>query len=355
MPVNAGIYQNMKTQEVPSIAASQGRVATLKGLALQNQDAENTVHLQKASRFGTTLESMAGMSAQERAANYPKVRQQLISEGVLGEQDAPPDYDDGFYRQSLMKYRKSSEGIDRRLKEAQISKLYAESAADKAKKNLTPGEESADKEFGKEAADYYYGGGKSGVEKSFGQLDSALGKLEADKDLTGGWTTKIPGLGSDVVQDVINPKMASVRDEIRGAVQSSLKKILGGQYTEKEGADIFNRSFNPRLSTEENIARAKAEVDTIKRMAAEKDRSMQHFMASGTLKGYRPGGTELSPGSRETQTAQTKGGGRIWKDLGIPAAQAAELGSGDIDAIKWARKNPKDPRAATILKLNGVE
>ncbi len=172
-------------------------------------------------------------------------------------------------------------------------------------KTLSPGQKSADEAFGKESTDYYYSGGKPGVEKNLGLLQEAINKLNKNKDLTGGLTTKIPFLSSDSAQDIINPEMASVRDEVRGAVQSSLKQILGGQFTEKEGQAIFNRSFNPRLSSKENAKRATVELEALKRMAAAKDKAMQHFGAQGTLRGMETTPTNTNGGKAPPNGAQS--------------------------------------------------
>ena len=37
------------------------------------------------------------------------------------------------------------------------------------------------------------------------------------------------------------------------------------------------------------------------------------------------------------------------------AAQPQTLSNDDVEAIKWARANPKDPRSAQILKLHGIQ
>jgi hypothetical protein len=147
------------------------------------------------------------------------------------------------------------------------------------------------------------------------RLQDAISSLEEDGELSGGLTTKIPLLGADAAQDVLNPKMASVRDDIRAAIQGTLKQVMGPQFTEKEATAMFSRAFNPRLSDAENIRRAKVELEALQRMAAAKDSAMNHFMASGTLKGHRPGDTRQAVAGAPQQQAS---GGLI------PEAQAGE-------------------------------
>lgn len=321
MPIDSGAFDAsafriLNPLEMPSELDAAQKAMTLSQLGLQKKkmqqemgaaerDGNYKAYRQKMSVLGNTLEGMAGMSEEARAAAYPKLRENLIGQGVLTPQDAPEEYDPGLYRQTLMGWRQTPEYLDQKKTQAEIAKLRADSVS--PKRSLSPGEEAADKAFAQDAADYYYGGGKSGVEKNFQRLEGAISKLQSNPKLTGGVSTKLPLLGSDEAQDVINPELASVRDDIRGAIQSTLKQILGGQFTEKEAQAMFNRAFNPRLSAEENIKRATAELNQIRRMAAEKDRSMEHFMAAGTLKGYKPRATALE-GNEDPQNAKRESG-----------------------------------------------
>lgn len=161
---------------------------------------------------------------------------------------------------------------------------------------LTPGQKAIDTSFGKDATEYNTGGGKASTEKNLGRLSGAIKTLKAKPGLTGGLTTKLPWAGDDKQQDWINPEMAGVRDDIRAAVQGSLRQLLGPQFTEKEGEAIFNRAFNPRLSTEENVRRAEVELAGLRSMAQDKDAAMAYFQQKGTLSGFKPGATNIGGG-----------------------------------------------------------
>lgn len=125
----------------------------------------------------------------------------------------------------------------------------------------------------KEFADYQAAGGKATLDKNLARLEEAAKKLESGEVKTGKLSAAVPGLSSDVAQDVLNPEIAAVRDEVRGAVQATLRQTLGAQFTQQEGEAIFNRSFNPRLSAEENAKRIRTEIkglrQTIKNKEAE--------------------------------------------------------------------------------------
>jgi hypothetical protein len=325
------IYRNIQQVEAPAIADAAQKGMNLRGLAMQQdafakkaaqEDRAQKIadYHQKVQLVGGAMHSLAGMPEAERAVAYPKVRQQLLDVGMIDPNDSPSMYDSDWFRSEaarvLPAYTATKDYLENEKTKAETDKLRRE--ARNPSKDLTPGEKSADEAFGKEASEYYYGGGKSGVEKNFQRFQGALATLKENPDLTGGISTKIPGLSADAAQDVVNPKLASVRDDIRGAIQSTLKQVLGGQYTEKEGEAIFSRAFNPRLSTEENIRRATGEMEAIKRMADEKDRSMQRFMTAGTLRGYRPSGTNL---------------GRVEQPVAAQPAPAISAGVGMNEAV----------------------
>lgn len=235
---------------------------------------------------------------------------------------------------------------------AETGKVLNESSPQKA---LTVGQKAADESFAKDAADYYYGGGKASVEKNIALLNSAIDELRTNPDLTGGISTRLPVLGSDTAQDTINPKMAAVRDQIRGAIQGTLKQVLGGQYTEREGQAIFNRAFNPRLSTQENVARATAELEALKRMAQEKDASMESFLAAGTLKGYRPGATNLALGSPQGPAPQGSGipgVGTTYADGAGPKASPPKVPAGSVVSV-GGKHYTVGPDGDTLIPVKG--
>lgn len=149
-------------------------------------------------------------------------------------------------------------------------------------------QEAVDTTFGKDYGDYAAGGGRASVDKNLGLLGEAIQDLSGPDEISGGATNSIPLLNSDAAQDVINPKQAAVRDKIRSAVQGTLKQVLGGQYTEREGQAIFNRAYNPRLSDDENIKRAKAELSSLSAMAGDKDNAARFYEQNGTLRGFKP-------------------------------------------------------------------
>lgn len=237
MPIDTSIYQNLKPVEMPSLLDSQQKAASLGSMAMQQQhmakqmqtedrDQAFKAHLQKASVFGNTLESLAGMAPQERATMYPKARMELVQSGIIKPEDAPEDYDDGFYRQSLMKYRQSAEGIEKQLKMAQIGKLNAESREAIAKRNpaketfdhLPPENQEQIKDLAKKNAS------KTSIKN---QIDSALTILD-DPEI------------SETQKVTIGQQLLKTLNSSEGA------DAVGAEESKRLGSLLENKFFNIR-------------------------------------------------------------------------------------------------------------
>lgn len=130
------------------------------------------------------------------------------------------------------------------------------------------GRVEAAKATAQEYADFQSKGGRATIEKNLSKLENAAKILESGQLKTGKISAALPLLKSDEAQDILNPEIARIRDDVRGAIQASLKQTLGSQFTAQEGEAIFSRAFNPRLSAEENARRIRIEIkglqDTLK-------------------------------------------------------------------------------------------
>lgn len=114
----------MKAANLSSMAMNQERGQ--KQMAREDQEAAHMEHLRKASVFGNALEGLAGISEQDRPVAYERMRSDLLKNGVMRPEDIPEQYDGGYVRQSYAKFQNSKEGIENRLKQAQIAKLERE-------------------------------------------------------------------------------------------------------------------------------------------------------------------------------------------------------------------------------------
>jgi hypothetical protein len=146
---------------------------------------------------------------------------------------------------------------------------------------LLPGQEAADKSFGKEYQDWNAQGGYAGVDKQLQQLESAALALENDPSLSGGASTILP----DAIRRRISPDSVTIEQNVKQATQAALRQTLGSQFTEKEGEQIMQRSYDPALPAEENIKKIRAAAKELKTRALEKERASKYFESTGgTLK-----------------------------------------------------------------------
>lgn len=169
----------------------------------------------------------------------------------------------------------------------QVAAISAQAAADRQSVDIgSKGTIAADQSFGKEYTDYKATGGFAEAEKNLQKLRESSNWLKTGKAEAGSYLAAIPwGIGEKLT-DLTDEQLASVRDNVRGAIQGTLKQVLGGQYTEREGEAIFNRAFNPVLSSKENARRIDAEIVALTKRARAREAAMQYFEATGTLRGF---------------------------------------------------------------------
>lgn len=222
--------------------------------------------LQKVMGLQLELEDKVNRGDLTGAEAYKKA-QSILQDP---EQIALLDTDRLFVAQ---KFAAEEEGKGERAEAVAKAQLGRQMQAQQAAPSVT-----AAREIAKEYADFTAGGGRAVVEKNLSRLENAAKKLEAGKVKTGQVSNVIPGLRSDVAQDVLNPEVAALRDDVRGAIQGTLRQVLGAQFTEKEGEAIFNRAFNPRLSAEENARRIRQEVEGLRKGVKDK---LEQFRSQG--------------------------------------------------------------------------
>jgi hypothetical protein len=159
---------------------------------------------------------------------------------------------------------------------------------------LTKGQEAADTAFGKEYADFNAGGGSESAKKSIGLLESAQNQLKARGNEAPNFFERAVQYGPDSVRAALTPDIKAQEDQVRTAIQSSLRQTLGAQFTEKEGEQLMRRAYDPRLSAQQNLAKLAPEIDALKAQIARKMQSAQQFERTGSLVGLGAAGAQPS-------------------------------------------------------------
>lgn len=149
---------------------------------------------------------------------------------------------------------------------------------------LTKGQESVDREFGKEYAQYKAAGGFADVDKQLAQLDRVSQELGMPgNDYTGPAAGLIPGKA----RAFTNPRAVAAQNMVEEVAQRNLRLVLGAQFTQVEGERLIARAYNPQLSPLENKKRVDALIQQIRTAAQAKEDAARYFEEKGTLSGWK--------------------------------------------------------------------
>lgn len=155
----------------------------------------------------------------------------------------------------------------------------------KAMAGLKPTE--AQKALDRNAAEAYVKdvveGGGSTQRKAITQLEEAENELKGDKNISG----PVLGLLPNALKNIVAPQAVNTQQKIENALQSQLKATLGAQFTEKEGAQLMSRIFNPQQSEAENLHRLENFKTELQQAREAKDAANKYFEQNGTLKGFK--------------------------------------------------------------------
>lgn len=170
------------------------------------------------------------------------------------------------------------------------------------------GETAVDRMFAKKYVDFVTEEYPA-LQQNIATMEDIVGDLNAKKGLTGpkvGWTPQS-------LRSTMYPEAASIQDRYEKIVGESLKRVLGGQFTEAEAKRLFERSFDPKQSQEENARRIKSVQKELQQAAEAKAAAARYYEQNGfSLKGY-PGTTRITIGGKtyglEGQFGAPGGGG----------------------------------------------
>lgn len=198
----------------------------------------------------------------------------------------------------------------------------AKKAETEKKEPKTEGEKVLDREFAKEYNKWETGGKVDFVENKK-IFDEAIRDLKKGKVETG----SLSGLGARLPG--VRTETRELETRVRKAINGMLRATLGAQFTEKEGERIFEQTFDPFASAENNIKNMQTELSKIEGRAKFLEDQGKYFRKEKTLSGYEP---------KENLVQQPK----------------TVLSDRDQQALDWANKNPEDPRAIAIKQRLGM-
>jgi hypothetical protein len=196
--------------------------------------------------------------------------------------------------------------------QAETAKLRAQANKESKLLSLTPAQKAVDSKFAVEYNSFVNAGGASTVNKILEDLDKVETELASGKNITG----RLVGVADTTgTLAYVNPAAQRVKDLAGGVIQSNLRSILGGQFAQKEGAELLARAYNPAASQEDNLSRIRELKKQIKASLAAKVEASRFYEENGTLSGYK--GTKFVLESPRETPKETATGGQTgdWKIL----------------------------------------
>jgi len=122
-------------------------------------------------------------------------------------------------------------------------------------------------------------------------------ELHAESEKTGGPIERsrlIPFL-PDSVQALVATDKFFAREQVRTAIQQSLREVLGAAFTRAEGESMMNRSFNLFLSPGANVEMVRKAVQVAETAVRDREDQIAYFQNNGTLFQFKPVGELVNP------------------------------------------------------------
>lgn len=273
--------------QVPQRGGSLGQGWREAGKGMQ--EAERQRYGDVLNKFKTqnqaaqTLAKLKQFDVDERSRKLDEdYKRALISKAEaqtkkLGEKDRSKSLDQQYRQALINKVKKQTEQIGK--KDSKDLKIGQQ----------TEGQKKVDRKFGDEWAEFDKLGGLSVIQSNLDKLEYAKKILEKnvnDKSLFG-VSGKVVGSIPEGAVPYVSQEAADVRDMISEVAQGNLRKVLGGQFAQKEGEAIIRRAFNPKLSEAMNLKRVNRLIEQIKKAAKSKVDAGRYFENNNTLTGYK--------------------------------------------------------------------
>lgn len=145
------------------------------------------------------------------------------------------------------------------------------------------GETAVDRMFAKKYIDFITEEFPA-LQQNIATMGDLVDILNTEKNLTGPYIGSIP----KSVRDVTNPASSDLQERYEKIVGESLKRVLGGQFTDQEGTRVLRQSFNPTLDQATNAKRIRATQLELQQAAEAKAAAARYYEQNGfSLKGYQ--------------------------------------------------------------------
>lgn len=370
MPIDASIYQNLKSFEMPSYADSKQKAMSLKQLGMQNDRMQKQGAMEDRTRkltaLGSALESMADLPEEAKPVEYLRHRESLIRDGIIGPQDAPEMYDPQIVNPFMAAWKSSDAYRERQKQTAETELLQAKAKA------AIPDAEMARKLQGAQIDHYKAQSEKDraeakhkGIPKGFQkQFDPVTGEevivpiakqLPAEKVLSVNEGNNMPKLMDKLEATIgsnadsfgpVSGRMGSINpyNTTAQTIQSQMKAAsqLVGKYMEdgvlRKEDEVKYEKMLPTMSDTPEVARNKLAI--VRNMLAEKQKSNLAALKGSNYDTTGVDGNVNVPNLPDVLTKGPRGG----RDV-VPEANAGDVSAPD--------KLTRVVNGITYVKVNG--
>ena len=155
---------------------------------------------------------------------------------------------------------------------------------------LTDAQINSDKAFGDWYTKEWLVKGGGNTEQTYIESLKGVRDVLADAEKSG---ESISGVSQGILskyptlQAFFNPEGAIVQDRIASVAQLSLKAILGGQFSEREGELLIQRAYNPLLSEAENLERLTQLINRIDKAENYKKSLVDYYEKNNSIAGFK--------------------------------------------------------------------
>jgi len=150
---------------------------------------------------------------------------------------------------------------------------------------MPPGLNKVDEALGSMYAEWITGDTAAG-EKNMTQLGMAINYMVQNPNMSGGFSGILPIEIRSLFPN-LKPE-ANTQQMMQEVVQTNLRKVLGAQFTAREGEGLMKRIYDPQQPTSVNVDRAIRLLKSVQEAAQAKDDAMRYFGRNNTISGYKP-------------------------------------------------------------------
>lgn len=174
------------------------------------------------------------------------------------------------------------EGVSIGSQESLLSKLIKQ--RDLNKPQLTPAQESSEKESGKKLSAWEVSGGSPAMEKNLGNQEKVLGDLKNgkrdwyDKNV-GGTLQALPLVGNSLMS-IFAPTEKARMDQAQGGAVHNIKAVDSAP-TQVLIDQTMTRAYDPRATNEQNAERVGTDLHTGKSTKAQMEQASDNLARTG--------------------------------------------------------------------------